>query len=87
MLLASSSCLHANPLADSTTAGRTTTHQSSIESKAPTNTGQVEDGDGLLGLVSAEEFADDMEVAETHLFRPLFQYRAKAEKRRRIDDY
>ncbi|XP_037046981.1 uncharacterized protein LOC119081844 [Bradysia coprophila] len=27
---------------------------------------------------------DDMEVAETHLFRPLFRYRAQLEKRKRI---
>ncbi|KAG4073677.1 hypothetical protein HA402_000901 [Bradysia odoriphaga] len=27
---------------------------------------------------------DDMELAETHLFRPLFRYRAQLEKRKRI---
>lgn len=27
---------------------------------------------------------DDMEVAETHLFRPLFRYRAQLEKRERL---
>lgn len=27
---------------------------------------------------------DDMEVAETHIFRPLFRYRAQLEKRQRV---
>lgn len=45
--------------------------------------------DGVVRLVSAEQLDDDMDVAETHLFRPLFRYRAQVDerRRRRINDY
>lgn len=45
--------------------------------------------DEAVRLVSAEQLDDDMDVAETHLFRPLFRYRAQVDerRRRRINDY
>lgn len=36
-------------------------------------------------IVDASVFDnDDMELAETHIFRPLFRYRAQLEKRQRL---
>lgn len=49
----------------------------------------VADDDESVRLVSAEQLDDDMDLAETHLFRPLFRYRAQMDdrRRRRINDY
>lgn len=35
-------------------------------------------------IVNARD--DDMEVAETHIFRPLFRYRAQLEKKKRLSE-
>lgn len=49
----------------------------------------VDDAVRQLTAQQSDEDFDDMEVAETHLFRPLFRYRAQMDdrRRRRINDY
>ncbi|KAJ6642996.1 hypothetical protein Bhyg_07952 [Pseudolycoriella hygida] len=46
---------------------------------------QTKDAAHIKNALHIDEIADDdMDLAETHIFRPLFRYRAQLEKRERL---
>ncbi len=55
-----------------------------IETKDAARTKDVLVIDEIIDEPLVFDNNDDMEVAETHLFRPLFRYRAQLEKRERL---